>query len=203
MKTIQTILVLAALFTATCAHAQSEKKKVTFGLKAGVNLSTVEARAGNARANNIESSAGFHTGVTLDVSIAPQWYLFTGAEYTVKGFEIDQSRYTTVNASYLQFPLTIGPQFEFGNWTIPFHIGFYYAYGLAGKANDGSSEWDTFSKKLLKKSDFGFVGGVGIGWRKLCFSMGGEIGLVNILHENRDDLTMNNINFTVSVGYKF
>ena len=40
-----------------------------------------------------------------------------------------------MNASYLQFPLTIGPQFEFGNWTIPFHIGFYYAYGLAGKAN--------------------------------------------------------------------
>lgn len=195
---IATIMMLGI---ANGVNAQEEK--AVFGLKAGLNVSTTNGRAGNARVNNLGSKAGFHAGVTLDLCVAPQIYLFTGAEYSVKGFVIEESTNTEVTAAYLQVPVAIGTKLEIGKWGLFMNTGPYFAYGLGGKARKGNDEWDTFSDKLLKNFDFGFLLGIGLEQRKWRFGIISEIGFANILQKSDDNITLNNFNVGLSAGYKF
>ncbi len=200
-RSLTLVSMLAMIGTAMSASAQVGKP--VFGIKGGFNVSTVSARVGETRVKNIESNPGFHLGITADIPATDQVYVFTGVEYVVKGFIIDQSTDTEVNAAYLQVPLTLGMKIGVETWAMLMNIGPYFAYGLGGKTTQGSISRDTFSDAMLKKFDCGVVCGVGFEFNKWVVGINSEIGFLNVLNKNSDDITMNNVNVALSVGYKF
>ncbi len=199
MKTSRTILFVSVLLFVISVNAQ--EKKVTFGLKAGLNLSSVGSEDGDY--DNTKTKPGFHAGITLDCAFSPHWYLLTGLEYTLKGVKLELSpKDQTVTAGYIQLPISGAFKFRFSEeLAILAYAGPYFAYGINGKIKQGSNEQDTFSDIALKEFDCGMNAGVGLEWKKLCFSLGGEVGMVNIMQKNNDEAQTRN--FTLSAGYKF
>lgn len=203
MKKMKTILFATALFFVGM-HLNAQEKKATFGVKAGLNISNVGS-TDDEEFDNTKSNVGFHAGVTLDYAFTPQWYLLTGLEYTTKGVTIEMgSGYHDwdVTAAYVQLPVSAGYKFRFtDDLAILVNTGPYFAYGVHGKAKAGSYKEDTFSDDWLKNFDCGLLFGASLEWKKLCFGLGGEVGLVNVMQENNSKAQ--NRNFTLSVGYKF
>ncbi len=199
MKTIKIIL-LAALFLSTIT-LYAQEKKTTFGVKAGLNLSNIGSSEGNY--DNTKTKAGFHAGFTLDYAFTPNWYLLTGLEYTSRGVKVElSSNDQDITAAYVQLPLAAAFKFQFtDDLAILVHTGPYFAYGIHGEIKRGSHTQDTFSDVALKRFDCGMTLGAALEWRKLFFTMGGELGFVNIMQKNNNKAE--NRNFTLSVGYKF
>jgi len=85
--------------------------------------------------------------------------------------------------------------------TILVSTGPYFAYGIHGKIKEGNYKQDTFSDIDLKKIDCGINIGATLEWKKPCFGLGGELGVINIIQKGNDKAETRN--FTLSVGYKF
>lgn len=160
MKTLKAIALATLFLTAFTLNAQ--EKKMTFGVKVGLNLSNVTTDEGDF--NNTKSKAGFLAGVTLDYAFTPQWYLSTGVEYTLKGVKIDLSpNDQNITAAYVQVPVTGGFRFPVSqDLALVVNAGPYFAYGLHGKIKQGSYEQDTFSDDALKNFDCGIRIGAGL-----------------------------------------
>ena len=203
MKKMKAILFVTTLFLFVVT-VNAQEKKTTFGIKAGLNVSNVGSTDEN-EFDNTESNTGFHAGITLDYAITPQWYILSGLEYSVKGVTIEtDARFHDVDitAAYVQLPVSAGFKYRISNdLAILFNLGPYFAYGLHGKTKSGSTERDTFSDEVMKKFDCGLLFGASLEWKKLCFGLGGETGLVNVMQANNSKAE--NRNFTLSVGYKF
>ena len=203
MKKNKSILFVTVLLL-VAANVVAQEKKATFGIKAGVNISNIGS-TDEKEFDNTKSNAGFHAGVTLDYAFTPQWYLLTGLEYSVKGVTIEMgSGYYDwdVSAAYLQIPVSAGYKFRINDdFAVLVNMGSYFAYGIHGKAKAGSREDDTFSDDWLKNFDCGLLFGGSLEWKQLCFRLGGEIGLVNVMQPSNSKAE--NRNFTLSVGYKF
>ncbi|MDR1091004.1 MAG: PorT family protein [Prevotella sp.] len=199
MKSLKIILFVTFFLTVITLNAQ--EKKATFGVKAGLNLTDITSDKGNY--NNTKTKAGFHAGITLDYAFTPRWYLLTGLEYTSKGVKIELSPADQdVTAAYVQLPVSAGYKFQVSeDMAILVSAGPYFAYGIHGKIKQGSYEQDTFGDITLKRFDSGMNLGVALEWRKLCFSLGGELGFVNVMQKNNNEA--NTKNSTLSVGYKF
>lgn len=199
MKTVKTIFLISLLLAVT--HATAQEKKKTFGVKAGLNLSNITTDNGNY--DNTKAKAGFHAGLTLDYAFTPQWYLLTGLEYTVKGVKLELNpNDQNVTAAYVQLPVAAAFKLPITeDMKLLVSAGLYFAYGIHGKIKQGSWEQDTFSGVALKKFDSGVVIGAAIEWQKWCFSLGSELGVVNIMQKNNDKAKTTN--FTLSAGYKF
>ncbi|WP_051698001.1 porin family protein [Prevotella sp. 10(H)] len=198
MKALKTLLF--SLFLLSVLSINAQEKKVTFGIKAGLNLSNVGSSKGNY--DNTKTKAGFHAGFTLDYAFTPEWYLLTGLEYTLKGVTIELSTDQEVTAAYVQLPLSAAYKLSLSEETaIVMSLGPYFAYGVHGKIKQGNYEQDTFSKIALKKFDSGMNFGVALEYQKFCFTMGGELGFVNIMQKYNDKAETRN--FKLSVGYKF
>lgn len=148
------------VFAATAtANAQDYERNI-FGIRAGVNVSTVHMKTSGADYfNNVKSRAGFTGGFSyqgLLMRTAPL-YIETGLYYSMKGFKakeherdgaIDYGVWEQkANPSYLQVPLMLNYQFQVGrNATIQPAVGVYYAIGLGGKLkskyDNGEDQWE-------------------------------------------------------------
>lgn len=209
MKTIKTILAAVMLLVAANAGARetmnAPDKKATFGIKAGLNISNLGSTDGK-EFDNTKSKTGFHAGVTLDYAFTPKWYLLTGLEYTSKGVKIDlggKHYDQDMRAAYVQLPLCAGFKLQVSDAVaILFNFGPYFAYGLHGELKTGTShKEDTFSDTALKRFDWGLNFGATAEWRKLCFGLGGDVGMVNVMQKN--NMKAETRNMTISLGYKF
>ena len=200
MKTIKLVFILLAMVCMAAVSAQ--EKKVVLGIKAGLNLSNVgDYEYGYY--DNTRVKPGFHAGLTLDFAFSPHWYLLTGLEYTAKGFRaksyIDNLK---VTAGYMQIPLLGAYKFLIlDDLSIMINTGPYFAYGVNGDMKMGRIKSDTFSDDGFRRFDCGVNLGVTLEWRKLCFSLNGEVGFIDMLHDNWERTA--NRNSTFSIGYKF
>lgn len=203
MKIFNIFLTAIAICIATSINAQEEvkQKKIRLGVKAGLNLSNITSGKGSY--DNTKTKAGFHAGITLDYAFSSHWYLISGVEYTFKGIKVELNPDNqNITAAYVQLPLLAGFKFQLSNdMAILVNTGPYFAYGIHGKIKEGSYKQDTFSDIALKKFDCGINIGATLEWEKLCFSLGGELGFVNIMQKGNDKAETRN--FTLSVGYKF
>lgn len=199
MKTFKLILLIALFLSTVSLNAQ--EKKATFGVKAGLNISSIASDEGNY--DNTKSKSGFHAGVTLDYAFSTNWYLLTGLEYTVRGVTIELNpNNQNVTAAYLQLPVAAAFKLKINDdMAIVVSTGPYFSYGIHGEIKQGSRKQDTFSDVALKKFDCGMILGAAFEWRKLCFSLGSELGVVNIMQKGNDNAETRNL--TLSVGYKF
>jgi hypothetical protein len=98
MKAIKASLITVALLIGVVASAQN--KPLTFGVKAGMNMSNV---SGDFEDSKLK--VGFNVGVTADYALTPDFYLLTGLEFTTKGSKVDDNTNLKLNLSYLQLPI--------------------------------------------------------------------------------------------------
>lgn len=218
MKTIlKTSLLVISLLVGVVANAQDTP--LTFGVKAGVNLSNF---GGDVK--DSDAKVGFNVGLTVDYALTQDVFLMSGLEFTTKGakssyeedFEVAKASVTeTVNAMYLQLPIHIGYKFDVSEGLkLNIHAGPYLAYGIGGKAkikykgdiagvdlSQENGEVDFFGKDRAKEFDFGLGLGVGAEFGKIGVGLGYDLGLVNLSRES--DYKITNMNAYLSVGYKF
>lgn len=192
--TFKTCLVAIALLIGVNTYAQD--KPVTFGVKAGMNLSNI---SGDIDGN--KAKIGFNAGVTLDYGFTPDVYLLTGLELTTKGFKVKDED-GSANLMYLQIPVHVGYKLSVVEDTkIVFHAGPYVAYGIGGKTGDGIDKVDSFGEDRFNTFDFGLGLGVGAEFGKIGVGLGYDFGLINII--DAGGANVKNMNAYLTLGYKF
>ncbi|MDR1717367.1 MAG: PorT family protein [Prevotella sp.] len=223
MRTIlKSSLVVVAFLLAVSINAQD--KPLTFGVKAGMNLSNF----GGDGADGMDAKIGFNVGLTVDYALTQDLYLLTGLEFTMKGgkdegsFSMTHPTYGQIsftgkendNPMYLQIPIHLGYKLAVTDATnIIFRAGPYIAYGVGGKSKiegkatvddiivDLDTDVDFFGKDKAKRFDVGLGLGVGAEFGKIGVSLGYDFGLANIAPSNAGKVR--NINAYLTVGYKF
>lgn len=197
-------LVIVGMIITTNVSAQIP---VSFGLKAGVNLSEIQKLEDDVK-------VGFNFGLTADLQLTDNFYLLSGLELTTKGAKgksynlADEQgvTYTNVklNTMYLQLPVHAGYKLEIApTIKLVFRAGPYLAYGIDGKikgeAGNKSLDIDFFGDDT-NRFDFGIGGAVGAEFAdKITVSLGADQGLTKIFKDGKQK----NRSASLSVGYKF
>ncbi len=173
-------LLLLSLTMGVIVFAQN----VDFGLKGGVNLSSL------TNISNSDSKLGYHLGGLAHIHLNPQWalqpelvYSNQGVEYTSGGF-VHKLNLDYVNIPVLfqymagsGFRLQTGPQ-----------IGFLT--NVEDKIN--GNETNTFSTSDFKNTDFAWSFGLSyVGATGLGFDARYNLGLSNINNFGNNDLKNN------------
>ena len=201
-------VVLIAVTILIGANVSAQNSPVTFGVRAGVNLSTI---GGDYTTDNYNPKVGFNAGVTVDMPLSPTFYLMSGLNFTTKGTRESYRGITgTLNLMYLQLPLHLGYKLEIANGTrLVLHAGPYVAYGVGGDASftiEGvNMSVGSFSDELGLYDRFDLGVGIGVGLQfpnRMTAGLGFDMGLVNIAR-NEHNITQRNMNAHLTVGFRF
>lgn len=199
------LAILAVLLLTDAALAQNFEKNI-FGIRAGLNLSSLSASIEGLSVST-SSRTGFFVAVSDQILLSSglPLYLETGLGISSRGGKADEM---TMRPLYLQIPLLINYHIDIRNIvSIQPFAGLYYGLGIAGKAKGGGEKADIFGEDSgLKRSDLGVRLGAGVGWNRLYFGLSYDIGCLNQLKSKLVegmDLTLRNSCFTISIGYNF
>lgn len=200
-------LLATALLLGVTVNAQN--KPITFGVKAGLNLSNFSGDI-----EDTDPKLGFNVGVTADYAITNEVYLLTGLEFTMKGSKADgyiagEKVTEKTNPMFLQLPVHVGYKFSVTDETkIVLHAGPYVGYGIGGKIKyevkengvKNSVDYDFFGKDRFKRFDFGLGLGAGAEFGKIGVGLGWDFGLTSL---SRGDDKVRTMNGYLTLGYKF
>ncbi|MCC8186784.1 MAG: PorT family protein [Bacteroides sp.] len=199
-KTKLSILVaVVAVISAFSNEIVAQEKPVTWGIKAGTNLSTF---GGDMK--NTKSVLRYQVGITADVALTNNLYLLTGLDLQTKGAKYSPKSASDIkyNPMYLQLPVNLGYKFDVGsNIRLVVHAGPYLAYGIGGKARSDGNKQSVFGNNRLKRSDYGLMGGAGMEIGNIAIHAGYEYGLANV--SDAKGTKIRNRNPYLTVGYKF
>jgi opacity protein-like surface antigen len=182
-------LFVAAAFISLAAVAQ---EKPVFGLKAGLNVATLDVD----NVNNLDSRLGLHAGLLAHIHITPQWGIQPELLYSAQGMEesITDSKW---KLDYINVPVMV--QYMFNNG-FRLQAGPQIGFLVNGEveSRDGS---ETEITDDLKKVDaglgfgFGYLSDAGIG-----IDARYNVGLSNINESGND---IKNRVFQVGIFYMF
>lgn len=203
------LLVVASLML--CTVSAQEWQKNILGVRAGLNVADCAISVGD-----LKSRTAFHVGFSYErlLSKAAPLYLETGLQLSSKGFQLNvygEEQYTC-EAYYLELPLMLNYKFNIKNVvTIYPSIGFYGAYGVAGKFKYEESGYeldvDTFSDEGgVQNMDIGYRVSASAAYKRLVLTIGYEGGFSNILDDTSEVEVVGkakNQNFFVSLGFNF
>lgn len=213
MKKIFKACLLAAILLVGI-NVNAQDCPVTFGVKAGANLSNF-----GGDVNDTDAKFGFQAGVTVEYALSEGFFLQSGLEFTTKGAKsnmmvvqdgISTKVKSTFNPMYLQLPVHAAYKVNVAeNIKIVFNAGPYIAYGVGGKIKAEtkvdnvkvSADENIFSKDNFKRFDVGLGGGVGAEFGKIGVNLGYDFGLANINQNNGGKVR--NQNAYLTLGYKF
>lgn len=191
-------LIAFALFT-TSAFAQ-----VSWNVKTGLNISNM------TNGDGTEAKVGFQIGGGMEYDFGNNLSLQPSLLLTQKG---TKGKMDDIDASfrpmYLELPVMVAYRIKADdNLNVVFNAGPYLAYGVGGQlklTNDNASVGvDLFGDKgCFNRFDAGLGLGVGFEVSRFVIGLNGEIGLANVLKKSVADQTSHNINFGMTLGYKF
>ncbi len=186
--------------------SQTTDSKISWNVKTGMNISNwIGGYSWDAKAK-----VGFKIGAGMEYALDETWSLQPSLFLTSKGTKRD-GRYMgkgTANQMYLELPVNIQARGPVTDKTdVLFVVGPYFAYGVGGKIsydeiNYTGSE-NIFGKNKIKRFDIGVGVGVLFEVSKVIFGFEGQLGLTKIVDGASSDGSPRNINFGVTVGYKF
>jgi len=185
------------------------KNRTQWGVKAALNIASLDFDASNGKSESTKSVLGGAIGLTFTYTFNPNWRINSGIEMSMKGFSADEtggSRELTVHAAYIQVPVTCGYVINLGKWNFEPRLGAFFAYGVAGNYSvSGSDSKQTFSDELLNPIDVGVAFGFYADNGKIVFGIGGEFGLTETNGKNFSVSggTVHTRNTFLSVGYLF
>ena len=168
-------------------------QSVNFGLKGGINFSSLSASFGGSTVTTSNAS-GFHVGAVVDVGLG-DWSLQPGLLYSTKGVSNGTFNYLEVPVNLLyNFKIPEAGKFFLG-------AGPYAAYGISG------SNGITFGGGVndVGNPDFGLNFLVGVRFKDgLMFSANYGLGLTNLNNDTSTaDININNKVISISIGYFF
>ncbi|MCD8031553.1 MAG: PorT family protein [Bacteroides sp.] len=196
---LSVLAAIVALISVFSNEVNAQEKPVTWGIKAGTNLSTF---GGDMK--HTKSVLRYQVGITADVALTNNLFLLTGLDLQTKGAKCSPKSASDIkyNPMYLQLPVHIGYKFDVASHTrLVVHAGPYLAYGIGGKARSEGNKQSVFGNNQLKRVDYGLMGGAGIEIGNIAIHAGYEFGLANISNAKGTKIRNRNPYFTV--GYKF
>lgn len=182
--------ILLVLFTFISVTAFSQ---ISWNAKVGMNISNYTGD------DDLAAKVGFKIGGGLEYGFTDIWSLQPSLFLTTKGAKEDEA---TMNAMYLELPVMAAARINVANNTnIVISAGPYLAYGVGGKISVETSgvevSVDTFD--ALDRFDAGLGLGVAAEFGKIVVGLDGQFGLVDVMKIGNPK----NINFSISLGYKF
>ncbi|MDR0799046.1 MAG: PorT family protein [Dysgonamonadaceae bacterium] len=215
MKTFRKIF-LAVTFVLIAVSANAQ---FSYGVKAGLNLSTLNGlKDALAEGENSNYKPGFHIGVAAQYMFTPQAGIETGLYYTTLGvktsldyseeaggIKVSMKEETTLSPAYLQLPVSFLYKFQIGEGLSLYpQVGIYLGYGIGGKIKAkvtgdfaGISANRTMERNFFGEDAMKITEGEGKGETETVkteftnrFDLGGTVGL-NLQYTN----------FVFGVGY--
>ena len=232
MKTQLKIATFIAIFVAGFTTMVSAQE-VSFGIRAGVNFQNINGK--DADGDKLENKLipGFNAGLTVDIPVAPDFYVQPGLLFTTKGAQVGEVNGDIIDGtaklhlSYIELPINFLFKPALGSGYMLLGFGPYLAYGVGGgfnvDANIGdfnyNGDWDVeftnevdygndpVDKYYVKPFDAGanFIIGYETGMG-LSAQLNAQLGLLEMLPDNKaieTDATQRNTGFGISLGYKF
>lgn len=189
--------ILLALFALISVTAFSQ---ISWNAKVGMNISNCTGDM------DLSSKVGFKIGGGMEYSFNDVWGLQPSLFFSTKGAKEDN---TTINAMYLELPVMAAARLKVAdNTNIVISAGPYLAYGVGGKTSVKESgvevSVDTFGDEGmdLDRFDAGLGVGVAAEFGKIIVGLDGQFGLVDVTSVKGSG-NPKNLNFSISVGYKF
>lgn len=147
-------LALGAMLLGGSAFAQHSGQKVSFGLKGGLNVSTLNNSKDNG--TDFKTKLGFNAGAIAHLHLAPQLALQPEVYYSAQGAKYDVgSTEGKVKLGYINVPVLVQYMFDNG---FRLQAGPQVGFLINAKNEIGSVETDI--KDNLKKVDFGITAGL-------------------------------------------
>jgi hypothetical protein len=198
----------------TSVYAQ----KVRFGVKAGLNVSSLGGYEYVFSQEDVEFDykPGLYAGVLAQIALGSNLGLETGLYYAQLGGKEKERDYqenyqVTATPSYLQCPVSVTYQFKPGKITLYPSVGLYAGYGLSGKIKTrgsiGSARIDgdaDYFGDLARRFDVGGTVGLNLEYRKFVLGVGYDRGFVRVNKEKvLYDEDAYNSNYRVTLGFIF
>lgn len=190
MKKFALLLLAMVLATSMSMNAQ---KKLQWEAVIGMNVAKIDVSGTSSR-------IGIHVGARLNLQLPSVdqsgFFANAAALLSLKGYEAGGHK---VNPTYLEIPIHAGYLYRVSDDVAIFgDAGPYLAFGLMGKSNgvgvfsDTGLGWNNFDMGLGFRAGLEFK-------RHFTLSVGYDFGLVNV----KDNTSMKNRNFMMTLGYKF
>lgn len=212
------IVILVLILTST-TYAQ------TFGIKAGLNLSTMLVKNENGKITDGKKILpSFQLGATAEFPIIDDFSFTTGLIFSRKGTLIEQNEtmydmdfefYEKLNLSYLDIPLTGKFVFDYRGLMLYGQSGPCVSIGIGGKHTyrnnfngwgvdeEEDVRWGSDANNdFIKRFDFGWFMGVGIEKGPIVVGVGYNMGLKNVSAYTGDGKVLRNRVTEITVGYK-
>ncbi|MDO5035436.1 MAG: porin family protein [Porphyromonas sp.] len=215
----RTFLAIALSIFTLGAMAQVRPSVIVSAGYQGANIST--SKEGDKMGNSVKS--GFRVGAALDLAVADLgpavFSIQPGLYYSTKGAksasEGDNSKgEIKTTLGYVELPILANFAFNVADgFGVFVNAGPYLAYGvntttsgsgtLLGITINSESKDNLFKEDggLYKPFDAGIQVGAGAEYRNILLGVGSQFGLADM--SRVDNLTQKNINFFVSLGYRF
>lgn len=152
MKKIFSLAVVALLLGGT-AFAQHSAQKISFGLKAGLNVYNLN---NSEDVGDFKTKLGFNAGALAHIHLASQLALQPEVYYSAQGAKYDVgSTEAKVKLGYINVPVMVQYMFDNG---FRIQAGPQVGFLINAETEVGSTEVDI--KDELKKVDFGITAGL-------------------------------------------
>ena len=159
MSNFPKIFAVIAIIAFFSNNTQAQNKKVTFGVKAGLNIANVSV-SGTEEDVDTKMHMGFQLGGVVDYAINKKISLQSGLSFTSKGFNTENSdsedgysskSSSSANFNYLEIPFQVA--YRINNFQI--YAGPYIAFGIGGKSKSdySYSYTDPYSGETYSDSD--------------------------------------------------
>lgn len=199
------IVTLLLAFVSTASFAQ-----LSWNAKLGMNISNWSGKS----VSDSKAKVGFKAGVGAEYAFTDMWSVQPSLFFSTKGAKYSESSELgsadiSVNEMYLELPVNAQARFAVTDGiNITVAAGPYFAVGVGGKNKlsaetgsfKGSSSGKTFGSDGFDRFDFGLGVGVGAEFGRIMVGLDGQWGLTK-LADYKD--APKNLNFSVTVGYKF
>lgn len=193
------LLLLTFVATTIAVNAQTR-----FGVKAGLNVSTMSMDNGSYGVDN-KMIPGFHIGVVADRGLGGNLYLQPGLLLSTKGAKYEMNdnevKYKT---TYLELPINLGYKVAVSKLNLLFAGGPYFAYAIAGNIRThglkNNINWGSGTGKDLKPFEVGLNLSAGVEIQKIQLSLQYGFGFNNIAANSG---TSRNSGLAISAAYIF
>jgi opacity protein-like surface antigen len=201
-RRVITVALFAITLVPAIAAAQTSTYPMTFGIKAGVNASTLAVDDSLLDTSNIWGGVG---GIFTGRNISDNVGIQLEALFSQRGAkDTSTSSETRLRLTYLDVPLTA----RFGSTTsnnMHFHAftGPQLGIKLSAKAKNDFIGVEEDLDDEVKSWDFGWTLGAGVEMNNVSLDARYTLGLTNIDNSEFSDGSSKNRTFTVLVGYRF
>lgn len=191
----------------------------TFAIRGGLNLANMLWKDdSDTFSDEFQMNPGFHLGGTVEFPINDAFTFETGLLLSTKGFlfKEEDANFGDFEMSmmlyYLDVPITAKAYVDAGGVKIYFSFGPYIGYGLSGKIKNtfsGDTETEDIvwgsdpDTDMLKRFDFGLLGGAGLEFKSFQIGVSYALGLANISAYTEGGAQINNRVLSITLAYKF